>query len=1029
MKSFTDIFIQRPVLATVFSLLIIIMGLKSVQTLSVREYPEVVYPVVSVMTAYPGASADLVQGFITSPLQKEIASVKGLDYITSESNEGISTINVYLQPGYDIDSALVEVTAKVNRIRGQLPENSELPIVDRAPEGSGGGTLQFIAFYSEVLSAEQMTDYLERVVRPVLSTVPGVGSAEFIGKRKFAMRVWLDKNKMAAMGVTANDVTQALKTHNVQSAGGEVRSDFISINIDPQTSASDASTFRDIVIKRTDQGQVHVGDVAKVELGAEDYDASIMFSGRPSIVASIKSAADANPLDVAKSVRQVLPQIERQLPTGMGMKLVFDASDNINDSIYEVIKTLLEASLIVVVIIFLFLGSLRSVMIPMVTIPLSLVGVCIFMQMMGYSVNLLTLLAMVLAIGLVVDDAIVVLENIQRHIDEGMNGKQAALLGAREIAFPIVAMTLTLAAVYLPIGFLGGLTGKLFTEFAFTLAGAVIVSGIVALTLSPMMCSRLLRKEQHTGLMAQTEKNLETIARLYRQWLIMALENRKYIMMFAGLALVSIVILYRSIPSELAPQEDNGGIFSFGEGPLSANPNYTTSFTKRVSEIMQELPEHKEHFIINGMMTPNTFFSLTLLKPDEEREKTTMDVHKDMTKRLNQVAGLQIYAFMPAPLPGGSGDLPLQFVLNTTSSYELLQQVSDELLKKAQESGLFLFVSNSLRHEKPMANIQINREKAAELGITMGDVGSLLGTMLSEADIARFSLDGQSYKVIPQVMPGQRINPDDIGNYYLKTKSGDMVPLSTIASISYTTKPNVMTQFQQLNSTTIAAMPMPGVSLGDAIAFFEKSVENQLPSGFDHGYTGQSRQFLQEGNQLIITFLFSFLMIYLVLAAQFESFTDPVTVLVSVPMSICGALVPLALGLGTLNLYTQIGLVTLIGLISKHGILIVDFANRAQRERGLDIYSAVVEAAVVRLRPILMTTAAMVFGVIPLLTASGAGANSRFDIGIVITAGMSIGTIFTLFVVPVMYTFFASRHTEERIVASGESREQTPHMS
>ena len=1009
---FTDIFIRRPVLAVVLSLTVLVVGLKSFESLSLREYPEITYPVINVSTFYPGATADLVQGFVTEPLQAAVGTAQGVDFLLAESNEGTSLITAHLRPGYDVNTALVEITAKVNRLRAELPEAVEPPVVERAPL-VGAGTLQYINFGSDVLDAQQMTDYLERVAKPMLSTVPGVGGVNIDGGRKFAIRVWLDSERMAAFGVTASELNAAIQANNYQSGAGKVKGELTLFNVDPRTGLDSAEEFSKIVIRKSGDAVVRIGDVAKVELGAENYESSIVFEGKRSVVLSIACASDANPLDVARAVREQVEVLKPQLPDGVEARIIFDATDNIYQSIQEVIITILEASLIVVVIIFLFLGSMRSVLIPVVTIPLSLVGVAIVMLMLDYSINLLTLLAMVLAIGLVVDDAIVVVENIQRHIEEGKPPMEAALLGAREIAFPIVAMTITLAAVYLPIGFVGGLTGKLFSEFALTLAGSVLVSGLIALTLSPMMCARLLQPSVPGGFAERVEHASARLAERYRRGLRAALRERWAVFCFAGVVLTSIGFLYRAIPGELAPLEDTGAFFVYGTAPLYNNINFMTTYTDKVSEMIDAVPEEKESFLINGLYVPSTFFSMVLLKPWEERERSALEVQNALVADLTaKVAGLQIYGFNLPPLPGGSVDLPVQYVLTSTASHEVLDQVAQKVVKEARDSGLFVYVASDLRFDKPVLQVEINRDKAAELGISAREIGNTLALMLGEDNTSRFSLQGRSYKVIPQATKDLRSLPDQLNRYYVRTGTGELVPLSTVVTFRTEARPNKLTQFQQLNSTVIGAMPAPGIKLGEAMAFLDEASTRLLPTGFSHDYIGQVRQFTAEGNKLLFTFVLSFIMIYLVLAAQFESFSDPLTMLVSVPMSICGALIPLALGLATLNIYTQIGLVTLIGLISKHGILIVDFANKL-RLQGLSIHEAVEQAAVVRLRPILMTTAAMVFGVLPLLIASGAGAQSRFAIGLVITAGMSIGTLFTLFVVPVMYTFFARRRVPE----------------
>lgn len=1019
MKNFTDIFIHRPVLAVVLSLTILVVGLKSLESLSLRQYPEVNYPVIRIQTVYPGATADLVQSFVTEPLQASVGTSQGVDYLTSESNENSSSIQVFLRPGYDINDAMVEVTAKVNQMRAELPEGVEPPIVGRG-ELAGGGKLQFINFGSSTLNAQQITDYIERVAKPLLATVPGIGSVSMDGARNFAIRLWLNSEKMAALGVTATDVNAALQANNFQSGAGRVKGSLTLFNVDPQTTLNNAEQFRQIVVRKQGDSVVHIGDVAHVELGADNYEASIYLDGKRSVVVSTTSASDANPLEVAKEVRKRVEKLQAQLPQGLEARVVFDATDNIHASIQEVITTILEASLIVVVIIFLFLGSLRSVLIPLVTIPLSLVGVAIVMLILGYSINLLTLLAMVLAIGLVVDDAIVVVENIQRHIEEGLSPARAALQGAREIAFPVVAMTITLAAVYLPIGFVGGLTGKLFSEFALTLAGSVIVSGLIALTLSPMMCAKLLKPTASDGFAAKVELLSHRLGEAYARGLQAAINERVAVLVFAIFVLASIGFLYRAIPGELAPPEDDGSFFIYGMAPLNNNINFMTTYTDVIEKEIDAIPEERESFLINGLYLPSTFFSLVLLKPYEERERPLAEVQNDFIAKMTaKIPGLQIYGFNLPSLPGGAVDLPVQYVLTSTASHDVMYEVAQKVVSEARNSGLFVYVSSELRFDKPVLQVQINREKAAELGITARDIGNTLALMLGEDNTSRVSLYGRSYKVIPQAQAEMRYEPSKLNNYFLRTISGQMVPLSTVVSLKTEARPNKLTQFQQLNSTTIGAMPAPGVKLGEALAFLDDTSKKVLPLGFSHDYIGQVRQYIAEGNKLVFTFVLSCIMIYLVLAAQFESFSDPVTMLISVPMSICGALIPMALGLATMNIYTQIGLVTLIGLISKHGILIVDFANKL-RLAGHSIEEAVLQAAVVRLRPILMTTAAMVFGVLPLLLATGAGAASRFSIGLVITSGMAIGTLFTLFVVPVMYTFFARRSRNQLAATSEE---------
>lgn len=1007
---FTDVFIRRPVLAIVVSLGLLLIGLKAFDVLQLRQYPQINNDVVSVTTLYPGADAELIKGFITTPLQHVIATAEGIDYISAVSDEGQSTILAYVHPESDVNIVMQEVIGKVNKMRGELPRDSEDPIVEKMVN-VGSDTLQYIGFYSEQMSEEQITDYLSKAVEPILSTLPGVGRAEIRGKKTFAMRVWLDSDRMAAFGVSAQDVRRALEQNNFQSGAGQVRGEYVLFNVSVSTSLESAEGFGKIVIRHEGGAMVRLRDVSRIELGSESYDSRIRFNGKTAIFIKISAAAGANPLEVAKAVRLALPGIEQQLPPSLKLDVVFDTTIAIERSIKEVAKTILEASLIVIVVIFFFLGSFRSVIIPVITIPLSLVGVLMVMLLLGFSVNLLTLLAMVLAIGLVVDDAIVVVENIQRHIEQGDPPFDAALNGAREIAFPVIVMTLTLAAVYGPIGFVEGVTGTLFTEFAFTLAGAVIVSGIVALTLSPMMCSRLLLShDSPDGWFAKVDALLERLKHRYQSSLHAALNNRLPWLLLAVTVAISIYFLYRDIPRELAPKEDNGVIFVSGAAPLSTGIDFVNAYGDQIESIYQGIPEHQNSFIMSGYNGPNTFLSLVMLKDWSQRERSQKQVQQQLQAQLGSVAGLRINSYELPGIPGATGGVPLQFALMSTASDEMLYQVAQGFVRDMYASGLFVFVSVDLDFDKSRIRINVDREKAAEMGIDMQAIGSTLSLFLSEGQVGRFAYSNYSYKVIPQLERTLRDNPQWLERYQVPTASGAMVPLSSVVSWEEVPAPNKLAQFQQLNATYIGGLPAPGVTMGEVVDFMEQKSRELLPDGFTHEYMGESRQFVKEGNTLMMTFLFSFILIYLVLAAQFESFVDPVVVLVSVPMSICGALIPLALGAATLNIYTQIGLVTLIGLISKHGILIVDFANRL-REQGVPVMEAIEQAATIRLRPILMTTAAMVFGVLPLMLASGPGAVSRQGIGWVIASGMAVGTLFTLYVVPVIYSYLATPDT------------------
>jgi len=1008
---FTDLFIRRPVLASVISLLILLLGLRAWQELQLRQFPEVENTQITITTAYPGANSSLMQGFVTTPIQQAVASVEGVDYITSESRQSVSNVTVNLKLNFDRNDAFTQVQAKVASVRNQLPPSAESPVIQT--QERRGAALMYIGFYSDgKMNDQQITDYLVRVVQPRLQTVEGVASADILGSRTFAMRIWLDPVKMASKGVTAADVARALQQNNFLAAVGETKGQTVAINIQAATDLHDPEGFRNIVIRRDGDSLVRVGDVARVELGAENYDSSVLFTGQRAVYIAINPVPDANPLDTAHLVHQEMQGVVDNLPPGLKGQVVYDSTKYIENSISEVIHTVAEAAIIVVLVMFLFLGSVRATLIPMVTIPLSLIGVMFVMLSLGYSLNVLTLLAMVLAIGLVVDDAIVVVENVHRHIEEGHSPMQAALLGAREIAGPVIAMSLTLAAVYAPIGFLGGITGNLFQEFAFTLAASVLISGVVALTLSPMMSSRLLQSMENEGRLALwLDHRFEGLKNWYRRRLHGALDTRPVVFVVAAVVLASCFFLYTGSKQELAPTEDQGFVFVSATGPQNATHDFMTKYAKEIDRIFKSVKEMDAYFMINGMGTVNNLIAGMILKPWGDRERTQQQIQPQVQQQLNNVAGLQAVSVSFPSLPGSSG-LPVQFVVSTTNSYEELYRVSQDLLQAANASGKFIFVDSSLTFDKPQIDLQINRDKAAELGINMEDIGDSLSTMLGGGYVNRFNLQGRAYKVIPQVQDEFRRDGSQLNDYYIRAADGSMVPLSTVVSLSSSTQPNRLSQFQQLNSATIQGVMRPGVSLGEALGFLQDKAKQALPNGYYVNYSGESRQYVQEGSAVMTTFLFALIVIFLVLAGQFESFRDPLIILIAVPMSICGALIPLALGLATVNIFTQIGLVTLIGLISKHGILMVEFANKLQEERGLSRREAIEEAAAIRLRPILMTTAAIVLAVVPLMLASGAGAASRRAIGLVVASGMTVGTAFTLFVVPAIYTLLARRHWE-----------------
>lgn len=1002
--TFTDPFIRRPVLATVVSLLIVLLGIQAYSKLVIRQYPQMENALITVTTAYPGANAETIQGYITQPLQQSLASAEGIDYMTSVSRQNFSIISIYARIGADSDRLFTELLAKANEVKNKLPQDAEDPVLSK--EAADASALMYVSFYSSQLNNPQITDYLSRVIQPRLATLPGMAEAEILGNQVFAMRLWLDPVRLAGFGLTAADVTDAVRRYNFLSAAGEIKGEYVVTSINATTEVKSAEAFATIPLKTNGDSRVLLGDVARVEMGAENYNTVSSFDGIPSVYIGIKGTPSSNPLDVIKEVRRIMPELESQLPPSLKVSIAYDATLFIQASIHEVVKTLLEAVLIVIVVVFLFLGALRSVLIPVVTIPLSMIGVLFFMQLMGYSINLLTLLAMVLAIGLVVDDAIVVVENIHRHIEEGRTPFDAAIEGAREIAMPVVSMTITLAAVYAPIGFLEGLTGALFREFALTLAGAVVISGIVALTLSPMMCAMLLRREENpSGLAHRLDQVFERLKVRYRRILHTTLNTRPVVVVFAIIVLCLIPVLLMFTKSELAPDEDQGIIFMMATSPQTTNLNYINAYTDRFVALFKAFPEYYSSFQINGFNGVQTGVGGFLLKPWNERTRTQMEILPEVQARLSDIPGLQIFGFNLPSLPGTGEGLPFQFVINTPNDYPALLEVAERIKKRATDSGKFAFMDIDLAFDKPEVVVDIDRAKAAQMGVSMQDLGGTLATLLAEAEINRFTLEGRSYKVIAQVERAYRDNPGWLNNYYVRNSEGQLLALSTLITVSDRARPRQLNQFQQLNSAIIQGFPI--VSMGEALETVRQIASEEAPEGFAYDYAGASRQYVQEGSALWITFALALAIIFLVLAAQFESFRDPLVILVTVPLSICGALIPLFLGLSSMNIYTQVGLVTLIGLISKHGILIVEFANQLRRHQGLSAREAVEEAAAIRLRPVLMTTAAMVFAMVPLILATGAGAVSRFDIGMVIATGMSVGTLFTLIVLPCVYTLLA----------------------
>ncbi|TKF23591.1 multidrug efflux RND transporter permease subunit [Vibrio genomosp. F6] len=1006
---FTDVFIKRPVLAVSISFLIALLGLQAIFKMQVREYPEMTNTVVTVSTGYYGASADLIQGFITQPLEQAVAQADNIDYMTSSSVLGKSTITVNMKLNTDPNAALSDILAKTNSVRSQLPKEAEDPTVTMST-GSTTAVL-YIGFTSDELVSSQITDYLERVINPQLFTVNGVSKVDLYGGMKYALRIWLDPAKMAAVDLTATDVMSVLNSNNYQSATGQATGEFVLYNGSADTQVSNTEELENLVVKSSKAEVIRLADIAKVSLEKSHDVYRASANGKEAVVAAINAAPSANPINIAADVLDLLPQLEKNLPSNISMNVMYDSTIAINESIQEVIKTIVEAALIVLIVITLFLGSFRAVLIPIITIPLSLIGVAMVMQAMGFSWNLMTLLAMVLAIGLVVDDAIVVLENVDRHIKLGESPFRAAIIGTREIAVPVIAMTLTLGAVYAPIAMMGGITGSLFKEFALTLAGSVFVSGIVALTLSPMMCSKMLKAHAEPSKFEQkVHYVLDGMTNRYERMLGAVMQHRPVFIGFAVIVFATLPMLFKFIPSELAPSEDKGVIMLMGTAPSNANLDFMQNTMDDVNEILSAQPEVAYAQVFTGVPSANQAFGIASMLPWSEREASQAEVAGRVGQLVKEIPGMSVTAFQMPELPGAGSGLPIQFVITTPNSFESLFQITTDILTEVSSSPLFVYSNLDLNYDSATMKINIDKDKAGVYGVTMQDIGITLGTMMSDGYVNRIDLNGRSYEVIPQVERKYRLNPESMKNYYVRAADGKAIPLGSLISIDVVAEPRSLPHFNQLNSATIGAVPGSTTAMGDAIAWFENTAETKLPSGYSHDYMGEARQYVTEGSALYATFGLALAIIFLVLAIQFESLKDPLVIMVSVPLAICGALIALAWGAATMNIYSQVGLITLVGLITKHGILICEVAKEEQLHHHKNRIEAVMEAAKVRLRPILMTTAAMIAGLIPLMYATGAGAAQRFSIGIVIVAGLAIGTIFTLFVLPVIYSYLAEQH-------------------
>ena len=1001
---FTDLFVRRPVLATVVNLVILIAGLQSIRSLSVRQFPRTDMANVKVTTAYIGASADLVRGFITSPLERVIASADGIDFLESSSAQGVSTITVHLKLNYDTNAALTQIQSKVAQVRNQLPPEAEAPIIALETADSQMAAA-YLGFASKDLDQNQITDYLNRIVQPRLSSISGVQRADIFGDRTFAMRVWLKPDKMASFGISPSQVRDALAQNNYLSALGSTRGTMTSVNLVANTDLRTVEEFRQLVVKESGGEVVRLGQIADVVLGAETYDAEVRFNGENAVFIGIWALPTANTLEVMQRVREAMDDIKAQLPAGMSGGIPYDSTLYIESAIREVIKTLSETLIIVIIVIFLFLGSVRAVIIPIVAIPISLIGAAFLMMAFGFTINLLTLLAIVLSVGLVVDDAIVMVENIERHLHMGKSPMQSAIDAARELIGPIIAMTITLATVYTPIAIQGGLTGSLFREFAFTLAGAVIVSGIVALTLSPMMGSKLLRAgDTERGFAGWVNRRFDGLRERYTRTLTGTLNYRPVVLTLWAIVVLLIAPFYMFSQKELAPMEDQGFMFAILQASANATIDQTRLFAEQIEKVYRSIPENEGTFQV---IFPNFGFGGMMTKPWDQRDRHIQEIHMEASMKSGAIPGIRAIQIIPPALPGGGEGFPVDLAILSTAEPERLAEFANQLVGKAFASGKFMYADTDLKFDQPQAKVVFNRDKLRSQGVDMAQAGRDLSILVGGNYVNRFSIAGRSYKVIPQVKRSERLTPDQLTGMYVTGPNGKLVPLSTFATLQTSTGPRELKRFQQLNAVRVQGVIPPGVSLDSALKFLEDEARKMLPRGFTLDYAGESRQLRTEGARFFGVFLLSTILIYLVLAAQFESFRDPFIILAgSVPLALSGSLLFSFLGLTSINIYSQVGLITLVGLVSRNGILITEFANHLQ-ETGKDKLSAVIEAAGTRLRPILMTTAATVTGHLPLVFASGPGAGARNSIGIMLVTGMIIGTAFTLFVVPSIYVLVA----------------------
>ena len=1011
---FTDIFIRRPVLAVSISLLIIILGLQAISKLAVREYPKMTTTVIQVSTVYPGADANLIQAFVTSKIEEAVAQADNVDYMSSSSSPSSSVITVKMKLNTDPNAALADVLAKVNSVRSELPSGIEDPTVTSSTGGSG---IMYISFRSNKLDASQVTDYIQRVVKPQFFTVEGVASVDIFGASEYALRIWLDPQKMAAQNLSATQVMSALSANNVQTAAGNDNGFYVVYKNKVDTTTKSVEELGNLIVSSNGDKLVRLRDIADIELNKSSDAARAVANGADSVVLAVNPTSSANPLTVAEKILPLYESIKNNLPDAIQTDILYDRTVAINNSIEEVVKTIIEATIIVLVVITMFIGSFRAILIPVITIPISLIGVIMMLQTLDFSINLMTLLALILAIGLVVDDAIVVLENVDRHIKLGETPFRAAIIGTREIAVPVISMTIALIAVYSPMALMGGITGTLFKEFALTLAGAVFISGIVALTLSPMMTSKLLKDHSAPSkLEERVNRTLTKINSAYTYVLGLVMANRKCMLVFAAAIFATLPVLFNSLSSELTPTEDKGAFLAIGSAPSNVNVDYVQAAMAPYQKILTDTDEVQFAMTISGVPSTNQSLNVVTLKDWKDRSRSQAEVLQELNNKAKAIPEVSVSGFAFPEIETGEQGPPIGFVISTSKGYEDLANVAGKFLEAMQKSGKFVYSSLDLKFDTAQMHIKIDREKAGTYGITMKQISATLGSFLSAATVERVDIDGRAYKIISQVKREDRLSPQSWDNYYVSAANGTSVPLSSLVSMTLEPQPSSLPRFSQLNSAVISAVPMPGSSIGDAIQWLKDSSKELLPQGYNYDFKGEARQLVQEGNALAVTFVLAVVIIFLVLAIQFESIRDPMVIMISVPLAISGALLALnAFGFvgkagATLNIYSQVGLITLVGLITKHGILMCEVAKEEQLNHGKNRIEAITEAAKVRLRPILMTTAAMIAGLVPLLYATGAGAVSRFSMGIVIVSGLAVGTLFTLFVLPVIYSYVASEH-------------------